>query len=652
MTVRSASFLIGLLIAAAASAAGGCSLFYDLNATQCEVTADCRALGSRFDGTSCVDRVCVRMSSVAGGGNTGSGGAGDSGNSGQAGAPADAGDAGAAGAAGTGTTADCQSNADCIAAHLDQPYICRDEKCQALTTSECPVLLPSRNNLSLLKGSNPPIVVGGFASMTNAQDPHDTAAVINWDLAFDEFDTALGVGSKQPPMLALVCQGLAASFDLTGSMTHLTDDVRTPAILSTLAPDDLFDAWSFTQTTDYMKSGDPAVFFMSTGSADLRLANLDDNGLMWHMLGDPRVLAATTVSLLEGIEAHVNALRQSYFDANSTAAGVEDPSKVPLRVTLIYSDDPTMTDIAKVLTTSDQNHPETLLTFNGKAAIDPANSGNFRQVQIESAKYHQTPVIANGVADLQQHPPHVVIAMATSEFPSVMSTVEQTWIKSGAPSVNMPRPFYLLSHFIYGTQQLSTPMQVYAGTTPPLNHRSLGVNYAEAQDAHSKGLYNTYFAALQSSYSGALTLDGTKNHYDGAYSLLYSVTTAGMTYSIPQLDGNGVRDAWQDRIISQDPNATSVDVGYAAVGNTIGNLAGSSTYRISLWGTMGPPDFDRLSGTRISATSAWCIQLQSGSSSVWEYQADGLLYDTDTLKFVAPAAGIPTCLQDYMIPSP
>jgi hypothetical protein len=70
------------------------------------------------------------------------------------------------------------------------------------------------------------------------------------------------------------------------------------------------------------------------------------------------------------------------------------------------------------------------------------------------------------------------------------------------------------------------------------------------------------------------------------------------------------------------------------------------TYKMSLWGTMGAPDFDRTSGTRISATSAWCMD-QVGS--VWTYEADGLIYDTTKEAFVAPAspATVPDCLTAF-----
>jgi hypothetical protein len=313
---------------------------------------------------------------------------------------------------------------------------------------------------------------------------------------------------------------------------------------------------------------------------------------------------------------------------------------------VVSVDDPTLSDIAKVLTTFDSDHPETALTFNGKPAYDSANKDYFRQVAIESAKLHPTPNTANGANELEQHPPHIIVAMATGEFPPMISGLEAAWGKSGSPSEGVPRPFYVLSNGIYTVaSQLSNPMTVYAGTTPPLNFRSVGVNYAQAQDARSKALYDTYFAALDASYDGTLNISGTENHYDGAYSLLYSVMAAApFTKNMPH--GADLRDGWRQRVIA--PTGAFVDIGYSKLAATINSLS-SSSYKMALWATMGPPQFDFLSGTRTSASSAWCSLLKPGSSpAVYEVQVDGLIYDLKSTSFINPASGtVPACLQQY-----
>jgi hypothetical protein len=378
--------------------------------------------------------------STSTGGKAGTGGKGNNGGSGGSGGDGTTGgqetDGGTVSTGGTGVTGgsggnggeggtvippECTTNTDCIEAHVDQPYICRSGKCVELLTDQCPVLLPS-NYIAVLKNKKPPIILGGFANMDNDANRKETKAVINWDLAFNEFNTELG--TSRPQLLGLICQGNSSLLNLDESMPHLTKDVGVPGVLTTLAPDALAEAWEYTQTPEYADAMLPPVFFMSTGAADLRLADLQDGGLVWHMLGDPRVLAATTASLVKRIEKQVNKLRQDYFTANPTATGVEDPAKVPLRVTLVYNDDPTMYDISRVLTTPDMTRPETMLTFNGDTAISDTNKDNYHEVKVESANVHTTPNVANGNIELEKKTPQIIDAMPNSEYGSMITTLE------------------------------------------------------------------------------------------------------------------------------------------------------------------------------------------------------------------------------------
>jgi hypothetical protein len=268
---------------------------------------------------------------------------------------------------------------------------------------------------------------------------------------------------------------------------------------------------------------------------------------------------------------------------------------------------------------------------------------NYHEVKVEAANYHSMPNVANGNTELAKNPPHIIVAMATSEFPSMMSTLEATWGKAGTPSEGKPRPFYVLSHLLKSqATALATPMGQYNSGTTPINMRTVGVSYALAQDTHSRDLYNNYLKNLKASYpSGVLDVSSTENYYDGAYGLFYSVMGAFpfLNYS---LDGESLRDAWTGHVIAS--GGLSVDIGPGPIAETVNKL-NSSTYKMALWGTMGPPNFDRLSGTRTSTTSAWCM-LKSGTA--WPVQVDGLIYDPTTRSFTDPTMStVPTCLQQY-----
>src|SRR6478609_2526666 len=163
-------------------AINGCSFLYDLNTNQCNSTADCVALGNGFSNTVCSldEHVCIaNPDSVGGAGgvggamvNGGSGGTKPHGGSGPNGSAGEGGEAGSDGA--------CTTNADCIAAALDQPAICRQTKtgneCVLLTNDQCPVLIPTTvagsSPLELLK-TNTPVILGGFASI-NVSDPYNS----------------------------------------------------------------------------------------------------------------------------------------------------------------------------------------------------------------------------------------------------------------------------------------------------------------------------------------------------------------------------------------------------------------------------------------------------------------------------------------------
>jgi hypothetical protein len=96
-------------------------------------------------------------------------------------------------------------------------------------------------------------------------------------------------------------------------------------------------------------------------------------------------------------------------------------------------------------------------------------------------------------------------------------------------------------------------------------------------------------------------------------------------------------------VINTDTDAVSVDIGPTHIANTVNQLSTNLLYKMALWGTMGAPNFDRATGTRVSATSAWCIEDAAGT---WTYRADGLLFDPATLSFSSPPS-VPACMQEY-----
>jgi hypothetical protein len=321
---------------------------------------------------------------------------------------------------------------------------------------------------------------------------------------------------------------------------------------------------------------------------------------------------------------------------------MDDPMTVPLRVTLVTSDHTTMTDIGNVLTKTDSQHPERMLTFNGKSSAQ--NGDDFRWVRIRPTQADpNVPDTAAALGEIQSAPPHVVVAMTTDVFArGILASLEQNWA-TNPEAMGLPRPHYVMSHFLYNSTFLTEQLADIRGITPRVETRTVGVNYALAQDARSQALYMDYLVRLQNSYDAGgdlyTKLPGTENYYDGAYSLLYSVAFALAFRPAP--DGANVRDALEQRVFSISSSAADTDIGPESVGGVV-----SAGTPISLWGTMGAPDFDRLSGTRVSATSAWCLVIDpdDGPST---FAADALVYDHDSRSFRDPVGGPPSCIAGY-----
>lgn len=644
--------------------ANACSVLYDLNTTQCEVDADCDGLG--FRNTVCRNKVCVPEAAGAGGrggasggiggattggGGTGgdagaetggaggtSGGSGGKGGSsgGKGGSSGGKGGAGGTGGGegGMGAVPECTTNAECIDAHVGEPWLCRDGTCLQLVTDDCPLLLPYADSLDLLRGSESPVLLGGITRLDPSTD-YDATSVVNWDLAFTEInDATFGGLVGERPFLLLVCGDQTDR--VLPNFEHLAIDVGVPGLLTTLGPAPLLSVYERTLEDDYIDAGGKPVFLLSNVSADLRLADYVDRGLMWHMIGSPRVLAATTAALVRRIEPFVQARREENF----MSTGVDDPTE-PLRVTLVTADDPTLLDISAVLTSGSIEHPESNLIFNGELAIQQVSA--FRRVEIESARQHASPAYQDAIDEVRANPPHIVVAMTSTELENVLPGIENGWGQDAVTQGHM-RPYYVVSHQVVGALKILEAVEQYESAMPPLSDRLVGVNFARAYDERSELLYASYLSKLLGHYgSGELqaSLPDTENFYDSAYGLIYAY--AGAAANGSDVTAFSLRDAFQDRVFSNDPGAESISIGPSNVPDAMQVLS-SLTRDMALWGTMGSPNFDRSSGTRVTNSSAWCIEVVNGTAA---FVQDGLLYNPTLQEFYDPDGGPGSCFAQY-----
>jgi hypothetical protein len=527
---------------------------------------------------------------------------------------------------------ECASNAECIDAHDGELHVCKHGRCERLLDDDCWAVLPVSKADEYVRQDGVAII-GGYTKPLVPVDMSPYA--INWDFALDEFNTGTFDGqlidSARPrPFVIVLCDPLAE--DLGPGLEHLTKELEVRAVLASMPADTLYEMFKMTERLT-QDDGEPPVFFMGTGNADMRLASLNDDGLVWHMLGDPRVMAETIASLVRRIEPTVNARRTEWFQAN----GGEDPAMVPLRVTLISGQSSSVDDIANVLVTTDEDRTARNLTFNGKSVVQ--NGTNFQWIQLPAAD--SGPLDWWGALEkIRENPPHVIVNLESFGVARQFIDILELYWSQPTWGHGLPPPHYVMSHFNYLNAALVNTVGIYTATTPPLSHRLIGVNYALAQDEHSRTLMDDYYVRLRTVNPDANNTYGTENYYDSAYAVFYALASALRFRSAPS--GLDIRDALLGRVFATGQGVQSVDIGPTNVATVV---TGNANY--SLWGTMGPPNFERLSGTRFVQTSAWCIEFKT-EEGVYGFRPDGLIYDSETATYREPTFNAkPGCMSAY-----
>lgn len=545
----------------------GCSLFFDTaTLDQCVTDADCTDRGGEFVSTVCEDRLCVSPSSAGDGDSSG----------GQGNMPA---------------TPECTSNGECIDKNNGSPFLCRDEKCVALTIAgECPIVLGAGQNSENLRKPEP--IIFGAYSMVDPTVPRLSAPTLNYELAIDEVNKGTrgglpgGPGGTLRPFVAVVCSA-TNNPDLDQSLTHLTQTLKVPAILASLYSADL--------VTKFQEYGLPSsTFFLSPLEADSTLTNIADDGLLWHMLASSRDLAPAYAPLLEQTERYLR------------ATGVV-PESEPLKVAMIEAKNEFLSDLAEGVMKE--------IRFNNRSAIDNENEKLLLRLRTDSALDVSSPDTSIALLQIQKFRPHVILAVSSSEFIPLLSEIEESWSSQWGAA-----PFYLVAPYVFGQSALTL------STFANVHRRLLGVNFSGAADS---SLYDLYLSRLKSTYDVSFSLEGLENFYDAAYYLMYSIAAAGTP---ARLSGHEVA-LGMARLLS---GKISFDVGPSDVSDAIGTLLGSKATKIKLVGTMGPPDFNSSTGARNGKPSIYCIHKN-------QFLQDAMTYNSET----SSLSGAPPCVEGF-----
>lgn len=537
-------------MAAFAGSVTGCSLLYELDADQCSVDADCRKFGAELP--LCQAGVCVAAPNGSGG---------------------------SSGAGGSTSTAECTRNDECIDAHFGQPYVCREGACIDLTTDECPLVVGAENLRAL-----EPIVFGAYAL---APDSVSKSAVTrNIELVVSEFTSRVtglrgGPNGSRRTLAFVVCNsqfpGVApGTIDaFVPSLNHLVDTLRVPGIVAALPAKDL-------QAVFGQKLDGAGTFVISPYEQDSELAALTDDGRLWHMLGATSDLAPTFGPLLKRVETYVRR-DESFLKLPSPGA--------KLRVAIVAANVARELDVRDALL----ELPE-LADFE----VEP--------FLVESALLTTSPDTSEVSDALLDYAPHVIVALAGSEFVEGVFPALETGSVWSMRTGGQQRPMYVLgSTMAPQTWSLYSGKQGDGGGWASFFDRIVGVAYASAEDPRLLNAYELRLISASKDLSDPSVVLGSESVYDATYLMIYAAAAAG---DPPLLTGRDLATGMR-RLIEGVP----YDVGPSSISSVLTALDNAQDVALNL--TLGEADWNVQRGTRTGRGSVYCL-----NNGGFDYETD------------------------------
>jgi hypothetical protein len=550
---------------AVAGTLSGCSFIYDLSPDQCGSSSDCAKFGEFY---ACEEGMCVQVEPPG----------------------------------------ECDTNANCLDEDPNTPRACIElepgrtssRTCVELTSPDCPRMLPTGDGANgelwrqklRLPGS---IVIGAFGFLPAAGYSKFTR---NYDLALTELENfaggVVGRNGTTRPIVAVVCNNtyMGDQAPLLENVRHLVDDVRVPAIISSMNSAELQDAFSQTQQSEV----NPDVLFVSPNSSTEGVADLQDNNLVWNILTNGEQVAIPYASLLTRTIDYLRAER-------------EIPAGEIIKVAVVFANDQRLLiDIKAAL--------RDLLHFNEMDYDANLSEGYLAEIQVTSSYEDEFAPLTDQIDRILEFAPHVIIEVGANELFSTLipgpggsgTGIEDRWEMEVGP--DQPRPFYLLSPYHYLVAD-DLPLVISRYAAPdPISLRMAGVNYAAAPEEF-RYVTDAWLGAYANMFPddpGTPTVDesdttGYENYYDAPWYVFGAIAaTTGRTDAFTGLD------LAQGMLRLQNPNGTEYTVGGADIQDVVDDLADGDS--IEYIGTMGLPTFDS-SGARTGSGSVWCVTASS-----------------------------------------
>jgi hypothetical protein len=262
----------------------------------------------------------------------------------------------------------------------------------------------------------------------------------------------------------------------------------------------------------------------------------------------------------------------------------------PLKVAVIHSENTYSIDMANAL--------QSQVVINGHTLASKENKPYYQRYQVQVNTGEK--LDASGViADLRKDglkPADIVIALGGSEFVDpILPAIQEDRELSESP-------FYIFSpRNAYDKQLTGGDYFLIPDWKTRILRVSAGVNYAAVEDS---SLYDDYLTKITSRFD-VEGLESRENFYDAAYFMLYGLAAASMTSS-GDFEGDDVVNGMKALIDGDEATVGPDKIPYVITTLKTGG-------KVSLKGTLGPPNFNPLTGARRSQGSVWCLEDSDGS---------------------------------------
>jgi len=448
------------------------------------------------------------------------------------------------------------------------PAICLEGNCVTLTSEDCTAVTGDYEN-------DKAIVIGSLFAIQGTTATQNIPRLQSAQLAIEEVNAAGGIptgtaGSSRP----LVMVSCNTSVDLVRAATHLTSDVKVPAIVGPNTSQDTIDV----SNKVTIQAG---VAVLSPSAVAASISDLIDNDLTWLMIPSDKQRAQLMIKNINDLETTLKAQR-----------GVPN-----IKLSIIYRN-----DALGLGTQTSMN----ALVINGAPLADPANAGNpAGNVHMDPYDVKQTDYSQILSKELAFAPDIVVLAGTAESVTKVLTPLEQGW--TGAN-----RPYYYLIDPSKGPELLAA---VTGAANDDLRTRVRGTGTKPGAD--SVGVSSTFNIDFLTRYGSSPTASGTGPSYDAAYSIAYALAA---TKDLPVTGANIAKG-----LRKLAGGSDLVNTGTQDLLKAFQNLASGQT--INGVGTYCPLDWDENGSVKGGTIEMWCVGTSAGTAV---FQSSGLTFDIKT----------------------